>query len=81
MIGPTPDTWTWIGFRCPTCETSRLIRAVPHEDGSSGHYECWICGHQSGIWIDGGTLDLGLVRDTDLNSDNDYFQVPETVDG
>ena len=71
MIGPTPDTWTWFGFRCPTCETIRLVRTVPHGDGS-GHYECWICGHQSGIWINGGTLDLGLVRDTDLNSDNDY---------
>jgi len=30
------------------------------------------CGRTVGTYIDGGTLDLGLVRDSQLNQDNDF---------
>ncbi len=32
----------------------------------------------AGVYIDGGTLDLGIVRDSTLNSTNDFQVVGET---
>lgn len=33
------------------------------------------------LWLDGGTLDLGLVRDSALNAQNRYQQFSETFEG
>jgi hypothetical protein len=33
------------------------------------------------LFLDGGTLDLGLVRDSSLNSTNDYKMFVETFEG
>jgi hypothetical protein len=33
------------------------------------------------LFLDGGTLDLGIVRDSTLNSTNDYQQFMETFEG
>ena len=32
------------------------------------------------MWLDGGTLDLGLVRDSTLNASNDYSIFGETFE-
>lgn len=46
-------------------------------------WKCWIwrcrsCGAQMVVTYDWGTLDLGMVRDSDLNTDNDFevFEQP-----
>lgn len=45
---------------CPTCDlvASDFERRV---DGNAGSWHCLRCGHQFGVWIDGGELDIGLT--------------------
>ena len=53
---------------CGQCATEGHIRPlVPiwHDD-HSGHWECLVCGVEAGWWLDGGTVDLGLVTDEQL---------------
>jgi len=38
----------------------------------SGRWLCLRCFCATGVWIDWGTLDLGLYRDQDANVDNDF---------
>lgn len=58
---------------CPICKTSQRLEPVsaPREDGVASH--CVGCGNGFGLWLDGGTVDLELVRENlDLGDDNRY---------
>jgi hypothetical protein len=63
---------THFGVKCETCGGLRPIESRPFPDGSGGEHVCSGCGEPFGGWMDGGLLDLGLVRDDQLNPDNDY---------
>lgn len=52
-------------FWCDACQSVMEIATVTDEwlDGKpiNGHFACSGCGKSCGIWINGGTLDLGLT--------------------
>jgi len=65
---------------CPECDAIDSIKAVPDEgmfdEGQKGGvYRCSECGHQFGVWLDGGILDLGLVRESLKNDDGAIIDV------
>jgi len=49
---------------CTDCEAPMEIESVTDQwlDGKpvSGHFACSRCGKQYGVWMEGGTIDLGL---------------------
>jgi len=59
-------------FFCRVCNDQMKIESTTFEDGSGGVHRCSVCKTQCGLWLDGGTLDLGIVRDEQLNEDNDF---------
>ena len=56
---------------CDACGLQPMD-AIPNEDGSGGVWACSKCGKQHGLWLDGGTIDLGLVTDEQLREANEW---------
>lgn len=61
-------------FWCPTCVSAQKIETTKREDGSGGVHRCSVCKTEFGVWINGRTLDLDLIRSLD-RPDSDDFQV------
>jgi hypothetical protein len=55
-----------------TLEELRAYRPTVTVEGNTTRWDCPECGRNIMISIDGGTLDLGLVRDEDLGDMNDF---------
>lgn len=72
---------THYAVQCSTCGSMRPMKTVPAADGSGGSYVCAECGTSFGGWINGGTLDLGLVDDSQLNPDNRFEVFKEGMFG
>lgn len=65
---------TEVEFRCGKCYGRVVsIPDPPIEDRCpGGRHVCEDCGQECGIWLDGGTLDLGLIEQASLNPDNSF---------
>ncbi len=61
-------------YHCGECHGE--LQSVTDEwlDGKAirGHWECSECGATGGIWMDGGTVDLDAIRESDLRPDNEF---------
>ena len=56
----------------PTQEELRAYRPIEEREGDTTTWTCPACGTVILVQIDGGTLDLGLVRDEQLKDGNDF---------
>jgi Zn-finger nucleic acid-binding protein len=63
---------------CPTCGlvASDMERRT-EGGGASGSWRCLRCGHQYGVWLDGGELDLSIIRDSELNRNGPFRETFE----
>ncbi len=61
---------------CTGCENVMELQSVTDEwlDGKaiSGRHVCSHCGKSYGVWIDGGTIDLGVVKEGIHQNVNDF---------
>ncbi len=66
---------------CDQCQEMTEIEVTSDEflDGKaiSGGHVCARCGRSFGIWMDGGKLDLGLVRESVTHDDNNFEVFPQ----
>ena len=58
-----------------TLDELRAYRPIVTVEGDTTRWDCPVCGNNLLISIDGGTLDLGLVRDEVLAKGDNDFQV------
>jgi hypothetical protein len=55
-----------------TLEELRAYRPIVTVEGNMTSWDCPECGRNIMISIEGGTIDLGLVRDEQLEEGNDF---------
>jgi len=72
MRGRVDDFGRIYAVNCKTCGGMWTIETRTHPDVSGGDHVCQQCGAQFGVWINGGTLDLGIVRDAKMTPIMDY---------
>ena len=64
-------------------QTAGAILGFPDADGVGAGTQVDVYAYPEGAWLflDGGELDLGIVRDSTLNSTNDFRMFQETFEG
>lgn len=62
-------TRVWLCSICHEAGTDSHVRAVPVR-GGGGLWRCDL-GHQIGVWMDDGVLDLGIIRAPEPGKTND----------